>query len=97
MAFLITWTPTAEDWLDNQVNYLEENGFTKILKGLIKGIDKSLKVMANFPESGTPTSKKGIRRLNIDKNTIVFYKVEIQNVIVLTFFDTRQNPTEKPF
>ncbi len=93
MAFVITWTA----WLDNQVNYLEENGFHKILKGLIKGIDKALKTMTNFPESGTSTSKREVRKMNIDKNTVVFYKIEARNIIILTFFDTRQNPTKRPF
>ncbi len=96
--FLIEWTPEAEDWLDNQIFYLQENGFNYSLNVLAKDIDKKLKRLSKYPESGRcSVSDPEIRFIKIGKSVELYYLFNGSIVQLLTFFDTRQNPTKRPF
>lgn len=97
MAIVIRWTATAEDGLDEILAYLEEHDFEVSLKKLLKEIDKKLKRLSYFPESGRISHKKGIRLVKVDKNINMYYFFDGSNIEILDFFDTRQNPSKRPF
>ena len=97
MAIVIRWTATAEDGLDEILAYLEEHDFEVSLKKLLKEIDKKLKRLSDFPESGRISHKKGIRLVKVDKNINMYYFFDGNNIEILDFFDTRQNPSKRPF
>lgn len=50
-----------------------------------------------FPEIGTlEIPEKRIYGFQLTKQTRVFYRIKEQTVIIIIFFDVRQNPKKKP-
>lgn len=55
-----------------------------------------LDLLENFPEMGTIENEaKQIRGFQMTKQTKVFYRIKGQKIIILTFFDVRQDPNKK--
>ena len=56
-----------------------------------------LDILEDFPEIGViEVPEKMIRGFQLTKQTRVFYRIKGERIIVLTFFDVRQNPKKKP-
>ena len=56
-----------------------------------------LDLLEQFPEAGTlEVPEKQIRSFLIVKQIRVFYRVKQNQIILLSFFDVRQNPSKKP-
>jgi hypothetical protein len=57
---------------------------------------KVLLILERFPEIGTlEVPEKQIRSFAVTSKTQGFYRIRKENVVVLTFFDVRQNPKKK--
>jgi plasmid stabilization system protein ParE len=55
------------------------------------------RLLNEFPEIGTlEIPEKKIRGFQITKQTRVFYRLKNDQIILLTFFDSRQDPQKKP-
>lgn len=52
------------------------------------------KIIKEYPELGS-LEVNDIRGFQLTKQTRVFYRVKGDKVIILTFFDVRQNPKKK--
>jgi len=56
-----------------------------------------LELLERFPELGTlEVAEKNIRRFQISKQTRIFYRINNDQISLLTFFDIRQDPEKKP-
>jgi plasmid stabilization system protein ParE len=56
-----------------------------------------LDVLEDFPEIGAvEVIEKQIRGFQLTKQTRVFYRIKGERIIILTFFDVRQNPKKRP-
>ena len=56
-----------------------------------------LDLLERFPEMGTvEVNAKQIRSFLITRQTRVFYRTKGNQLIILTFFDTRRDPKKKP-
>lgn len=56
-----------------------------------------LDLLEDFPEIGViEVIEKQIRGFQLTKQTRVFYRIKSERIIILTFFDVRQNPKRKP-
>lgn len=72
------------EWGDNVAQAFEDrvNGFFEVLK--------------YFPEIGSiELAEKSIRGFQISKQTRVFYRVKGEKIIILNFFEVRQDPRKK--
>ncbi len=56
-----------------------------------------LRLLSVFPEIGSIEEyEKAIRGIPLTRHTMVFYRLKDDEVIVLSFFDVRQDPARKP-
>jgi plasmid stabilization system protein ParE len=56
-----------------------------------------LDILEKFPEIGSvEVTEKQIRGFQLTKQTRVFYRIKGERIIILTFFDVRQDPKKKP-
>lgn len=56
-----------------------------------------LDIIEQFPEMGIlEVPEKGLRSFLLTSQTRVFYRIKGNQIIILTFFDTRKNPKKKP-
>ena len=91
----IRFTQIATHKLDLLTDYIihefsiEAN--RKFLERLNKGLSSLQSNPYIFPESET---FKGLRKCVITKQTVLYYEVRNDTILVLTLFDSRQNPLE---
>ncbi len=56
-----------------------------------------LDILEKFPEIGSvEVIEKQIRGFQLTKQTRVFYRIKGEIIVILTFFDVRQDPKKKP-
>jgi len=98
MALKIYWTKRADKKFDQILDYLLEEWGESVAKAFTRKVYDFLDILPEFPEIGTIENKeKGIRGFTIIRQVNLFYRISGDKVILLNFFDNRQNPRKKKF
>jgi plasmid stabilization system protein ParE len=92
MSLEVRWTEEAEFTFDHIVSFIKDNWGTKSSE---KFIDKTTKLLSSisvhpflFPESDI----EGVRKAVITKQTSVFYEIYTDRIMLVFFWDNRQDP-----
>lgn len=99
MALQIEWTNTAEQDLNEVLEYWNERNGSKLFSvKLYELIKHNIGILARFPESGKPTNKAFIR-VKIVKQYFVFYTYNDSTLTIMGLCDMRRDPEyiEKKF
>jgi len=93
MARRIIWSRRAQNDRIEIFKYWNErnksNLYSKKLYGLFI---EAVKLIAEYPEIGTPTDNKNAR-IKIVKDYLIIYEMEEkEQLLILTIWDSRQNP-----
>ena len=98
MALTIYWTKQADQKFDQILKYLEEEWGDKVTRAFVRKVYDFLDILSEFPEIGTlENAERNIRGFVIVKQLTVFYKIKDDTIILLSFFDNRQNPKRKKY
>jgi len=96
MALNIKWSKRADRKFDKILEYLMTNWSEQVTKNFVKKVYDFLDVLSEFPEIGSiENSEKGLRGFTIVKQINIFYRIKGETIILLDFFDNRQNPKMK--
>jgi plasmid stabilization system protein ParE len=91
----IRWTAEATNNLEGIIFYLEANWTSKELKRFFQKLEKQLLILSVFPEAYPLSLKrKKIRRCVFTENLTIYYIVGEEVLVLLSFFDTRQQPSK---
>ena len=83
----------AEKQLENILQYVEAKFSERIRKELAKKIYNCFKLIENDPELFSFSNyNNSLRKCVVSKKTTVFYQIRKDNIVVVSVFDTRQNP-----
>jgi len=92
VAKRLIWSEKAQREKESILTYwLERNGTKTYSKKLAHQFNKSIQHILKFNLIGSETTRKGIRVL-VSGNYLIFYKVEEQEIQILSLRDSRQNP-----
>ena len=98
MALEIIWSKRAEAKFDQILIYLLDEWGEKVTRAFVKKVYDFFEILSEFPEIGSVENKeKNIRGFTIIKQVNIFYKIKGNKIIILLFFDNRQNPKKKRF
>ena len=98
MALELYWSKRADKKFDTILEYLLLKWGESITKSFVKEIYDFLDILSEFPEIGTIENKeKGIRGFTVIEQIDHYYKIEGSKIILINFFDNRQNPKKKRF
>ncbi|HKL34155.1 MAG TPA: type II toxin-antitoxin system RelE/ParE family toxin [Tangfeifania sp.] len=98
MALEIYWSKRAEKQLDEILLFLQNEWGENVTKNFAKKIYNFLDLLSKYPKLGTIENKeKQIRGFPIVKQVNLFYKIDKGRIILLSFFDNRQNPQKRKF
>lgn len=93
MSRAIKLTNTAQVRLKHLLAYLESEWSEPVKQAFIKKLDKRLeqvRLRPNlFPKSNI---KQGLHKCVVTKQTTFYYQHNQTEIIILTFFDSRQDP-----
>ena len=96
MALEIYWSKRADAKFDNIIEYLEAEWGEGVTGAFVKKVYDFLDILIEFPEIGTlEHAERKIRGFVIVKQITIFYKISGDKIILLNFFDNRQNPKRK--
>ena len=89
----IRWTDEATKNLESIIIYLESNWTDKELKKFFQKLEKQILILSNFPEAyPLSQNKKGIHQCVLSKNLTIYYKIKEDSIVLISIFDTRQDP-----
>jgi len=96
MALKIVWSKRAKFKFDQIIMYLVEEWGEKSAETFICNVFDFLEILSDYPEMGTLENKsKNIRGFTIVKQVNLFYRIKGDSIILILFFDNRQNPKKK--
>jgi len=98
MALEIEWSGRADKKFDKILDYLQEKWGAKATKTFVRKVYDFLDLVVEFPEMGTLEDKrKNIRGFTVVRQINIFYRIKGSKIILLNFFDNRQNPQRNRF
>lgn len=90
---IIIWTSTAKLELKFILEYYNLRNKSKTYsQKLLRTIQTEIKLLVQQPFIGKKTDTINVRGLLIE-NFIIFYEVNENHIIILSIWETRQNPT----
>ena len=96
MALTIVWSRRATLKFDQIISYLIAEWGEKSAKEFFIKVFEFLETLSEFPEIGSIENKeKNIRGFTIVKQVNIFYRITNDKILILLFFDNRQNPKKK--
>jgi plasmid stabilization system protein ParE len=96
MALKIVWSKRATIKFDQIISYLIDEWGEKSAKQFIGKIFDFLEILSEFPEIGSVENKdKNIRGFTIVKQVNLYYRIKGDRIILILFFNNRQNPRKK--
>lgn len=97
MAKRIIWSLKAEKDLETLLIYWKKrNKSNTYSRKLNKKINEAVLIISQFPESGKPTTDK-TARIKVVSNYLIIYEVLLNKIVILTIWDSRQNPKNLDF
>jgi plasmid stabilization system protein ParE len=96
MAKTIVWNRRASDSFNAIIQYLENEWGGNVTRDFVNRTYHILGLLATNPEMGSiEHHEKQIRGFVITKHNTLFYRTEDTRLILLHFFDNRQDPKKK--
>ena len=96
MVKKIVWTKTAQKQFDDIVDYIETEWSEKIAAKFTNRVNDFFGLLQLYPEVGSiEVKKKRIKGFLLTKQVRLFYRIKGQNIILLSFFDTRLSHSKK--
>jgi plasmid stabilization system protein ParE len=98
MALEVFWSKRADKKFDKIIGYIEEEWGKHRDSLFVKKVYDFLDILAEFPEIGTiEKNELNIRGFVIVAQLTIFYQIREDKLIILNFYDNRQNPKQKRF
>lgn len=77
---------------------MEEEWSSEVSNEFLEKCFLNVELISNFPYLGIQSEKdKAVRKILITIQYVLFYRVEKNFIILLNFFDTRQDPEKSKF
>ena len=96
MVRLVVWSKNADRKFDTLIDYLSAEWGESVTKAFVKRTFDFLDLLVDFPEIGSiENANRQIRGFVLTKHVTVFYKVKGNRVVILNFYNNRQNPNKK--
>jgi plasmid stabilization system protein ParE len=87
-------TPRAERNFDSIIDYIKQKWGERTAKQFVQKTDEIFKLLKNYPLMGQ-VEKDDIRGFQLSPQTRILYRIRDERIIILAFFDVRQDPKKK--
>lgn len=95
MAYEVVWLPKAAKRYDEIIEWLRENWSDKEITNFIVRTKDVLELISTNPALYKRSEKENVHEAIVTKHNILLYRKKKNKVELMTFFDTRQNPSKK--
>ncbi|MBX2962336.1 MAG: type II toxin-antitoxin system RelE/ParE family toxin [Cyclobacteriaceae bacterium] len=87
-------TPRAERNFESIVDYIKQKWGAKTAKAFIQKVDEIFNLLKDYPLMGQ-AENNDIRGFQLSRLTRILYRIRDNKIIILSFFDVRQDPKKK--
>ena len=94
-GYKILWTDHALGELEKTIEYLEINFTRKELEKLSQKIESTISLISQNPRLFSKSDKNGIYRVTILKFNTMYYRIQGDDIEILSFFSNRQHPKRR--
>ena len=95
-GYKILWTNHALKELEDTISYLEEKWTDKELQNLAIKMEETLLLISHNPNLFQVSEvKKDIHRVVILTHNTLYYRVNNNQIEIISFFSNRQNPKKR--
>jgi plasmid stabilization system protein ParE len=96
MALKIFWSKRASIKFEQIVGYLLNEWSENSAKEFISKVFDFLDILPDYPEIGSLENKeKNIRGFTIVQQVTLYYRIKKDSIVLIVFFNNRQNPEKK--
>ena len=93
MAYEIEWTDNAGQDLEKIIKYLNKEWSQESAQKFVDKLNSILELLTNSPYIGMKSNKREeVRQILITRHNKLFYQLIGNKILLLDFFDTRQDP-----
>ena len=97
MAREIIWSPEAEITFQQIVEYLQAEWSESDVENFVRKTDQIISLIRLHPLMYRKTTKPDVHEVLVSKQNLLVYKVYPARIVLITFWDARQNPRTKKF
>lgn len=94
-GYKILWTDFALEELANTIEYLKDNFSEKEINKLAREIERITELISKNPEIFPNSEKMNIRKVVILRFNTLYYRINNQNIEIISFFSNRQSPANR--
>lgn len=87
-------TQRAERNFNSIVDYIKQKWGDKTAVTFVQKTDEIFKLLKNYPFMGQ-VEKDDIRGFQLSSQTRILYRIRDNKIVILSFFDVRQDPKKK--
>ncbi|MCZ8215981.1 MAG: type II toxin-antitoxin system RelE/ParE family toxin [Cyclobacteriaceae bacterium] len=87
-------TRRAEQNFDSIVDYISQKWGNKTAQAFVQKTEEIFKLLKSYPYMGQ-VEKGDIRGFQLSPQTRILYYVRDNKIVILSFFDVRQDPKKK--
>jgi plasmid stabilization system protein ParE len=98
MVTQIEWSDKSKSQAKNIISFLRENFTENAVENFKLNLERKLIFVAENPYTGRKVNdKKTIRFSNFGKYYRIYYRISGSKLFVSNIFDTRQDPSKRPY
>ena len=75
-------------------DYIEAKFSLRIKTAFLEKLRKNFDYIVSSPENFPNSEYENLRKCVVSKQTSIFYKIRSKDIVVVSVFDTRQNPNK---
>jgi len=94
-GYNILWTDNALNELKKTIEYLETNFSNKELEKLSQKIESIVYLISQNPGLFSKSDKQGLYKVTILKFNTLYYRIQGDQIEILSFFSNRQDPQKR--
>lgn len=95
MAWEVVISQRAQENLATIVTYLSENWSSQAKVDFLVELSRKVELISQMPRMYRASERKeNVRECVINRHTILYYRIEGQQVEIITIQDSRRNPDE---
>ncbi|MBP7807863.1 MAG: type II toxin-antitoxin system RelE/ParE family toxin [Bacteroidia bacterium] len=95
MAKEVRWTPESINTFNKIIDYIESKWTPREVENFINATEIVVRFISANPKMFRKTNKKNIREALVTPHNLMIYKINLETIDILTFWDTRQHPKKK--
>lgn len=92
MSLAVAWTDDAKATFNDTVIQIEAKWGLRSAEKFVKEAHKTINAISNQPYLFKASYSENIRQAFISKQTSMFYEVHAAHIVILFFWDNRQDP-----